>query len=91
MALATGAATGRASLAVGVTIAVALAGFLANNLAPLFEGLDVVQKLSPFYYYLAGDPLRQGLDAGRLAVLAITALVLAGVAVWGLNRRDVAV
>lgn len=91
LALAVGAATGRMSLALGVTVGVALAGFLANNLAPLLEWLDIPQKLSPFYYYLQGDPLRQGFDAGGLAVLAVAALILVGLAVWAFNRRDVAV
>lgn len=91
VALAVGASTGRVSLALGVAAGVALASFLANNLAPLIETLDAAQKLSPFYYYLGADPLRQGFDGGGLAVLVVTALVLAGLAVWGLNRRDVSV
>jgi ABC-2 type transport system permease protein len=50
VALAVGALTGRSSLAIGITAGVALASFLANNLAPLFGELTVVQRLSPFYY-----------------------------------------
>lgn len=91
VAFAVGASTGRVSVALGVTSGVALASFLVNNLAPVFDGLDAVQKLSPFYYYLSGDPLREGLDAGGLAVLTFTALVFAGLAIWGFNRRDVVV
>ncbi|MBE0417888.1 MAG: ABC transporter permease subunit [Coriobacteriia bacterium] len=91
LALAVGALTGRQALAAGVTAFIALAAFLANNLAPMFEGLEFVQRLSPFYYYLGGDPLREGFDVGGLAVLTAAALVLAGLAVWGLNRRDIAV
>jgi ABC-2 type transport system permease protein len=91
IALAVGAATGRVSLAIGVAIGVVLAGFLANNLAPLLEWLEVPQKFSPYYYYLDGDPLRYGFNEGGLAVLAIASLLLAGFAIWGLNRRDVAV
>jgi len=91
VALVVGASTGRVSLAIGVTTAVALVGFLANNLAPLLEFLETAQKFSPFYYYLKGDPLREGFDVGGLAVLAITVLLLAGLAIWGLNRRDVSV
>lgn len=91
VAFAVGAWTGRVSLALGAAAAVALAGFLANNLAPLIEALEVARKFSPFYYYLKGNPLRNGFDAGGLAVLAAAALALAGLAIWGLNRRDVGV
>jgi len=91
VALVVGASTGRVSLAIGVTTAVALVGFLANNLAPLLDWLEVVQKFSPFYYYLKGDPLRHGFDKGGLVILAITVLLLAGLAIWGLNHRDVSV
>jgi ABC-2 type transport system permease protein len=88
-ALAVGALTGSRGLSVGITTGVALAAFLVNNLAPMFEGLDTVRKLSPYYYYLSGDPLRNGFDLGGLAVLAGIALALLGLAIWGLNRRDV--
>jgi ABC-2 type transport system permease protein len=91
VALAVGALTGRLSLAIGVTVGVALVSFLANNLAPMIDGLASLQRLSPFYYYLGGDPLRAGFDASGSAVLAVAALLLAGLAVWGLNRRDVGV
>ncbi|MDH4140823.1 MAG: ABC transporter permease [Coriobacteriia bacterium] len=91
LALAVGAFTGRTSLAIGVTTGVALAAFLANNLAPMLEYLDVAQKFSPFYYYLGNDPLREGFDAGGSAVLVAAGLVLAALAVWGLNRRDVSI
>lgn len=91
VALAVGALTGRTGVAYGVTVAAALAGFLANNLAPMLEGLDFARKLSPFHYYLRGDPLRAGFDAGGSAVLVAAAAIFAGLAVWGLNRRDVRV
>lgn len=91
VAFTVGASTGRASLALGIAAGVALASFLANNLAPLIKELEIAQKFSPFYYYLNGDPLRQGFDAGGLGVLALAALVLAGLAIVGLDRRDVAV
>jgi ABC-2 type transport system permease protein len=49
-----------------------------------------MRKLSPFYYYLGGDPLRTGVDLGHVAVLAAIPLVLLGVALWSLTRRDIA-
>ena len=57
-----GAATGRRTLAIGVTAAAAVAAYLVNGLAPLVHALKVPQKLSPFYHYAAGDPLRNGVS-----------------------------
>jgi len=91
VALAAGALTGSRSAALGLTAAVALPAYLANNVAALVGELEPVQKLSPFYYYLRGDPLRQGFDYGGLAILAAASLVLLAVAVWGLERRDISV
>ncbi len=69
VALCIGALTGRGSMALGITAALAVAAFLANNLGPMFEGIESVQKLSPFYYYLDGYPLRNGFDVGGISVL----------------------
>lgn len=91
IALAAGAITGRVNLALGIAVGLALAGFLANNLEPMLDWLNVPQKFSPFYYYLGGDPLRNGFDLGGLAVLAAASLVLCVIAVWGFNRRDISV
>ena len=70
-----GAATGRRALAIGVTAAAAVAAYLVNGLAPLVDALEVPQKLSPFYHYATGDPLRQGVSVSHLAVLAGIAVV----------------
>ena len=42
-----------------MTAATAVAAYLVNGLAPLVHALEVPQKLSPFYHYAVGDPLRQ--------------------------------
>jgi ABC-2 type transport system permease protein len=91
VALAAGAASGRRGLTLGITAALAVAAYLANTVAPQVDSLKGVQKWSPFYYYLGGDPLRTGVDPGHLAVLAAIPLVMVGLALWSLNRRDIAV
>jgi ABC-2 type transport system permease protein len=91
VALALGAFTGRRGLTTGVTAGVALVAFLANNLAPMLEWLDLPRRFSPFYYYLGMDPLRTGFDWAGFGVLAGVAIGLAVLAVWGLNRRDVGI
>ncbi|MPZ13415.1 MAG: ABC transporter permease subunit [Chloroflexi bacterium] len=89
-ALATGAVTGRRGLAVAVAAALAVAAYLANNLASLV-GAEWLQWVSPFFYSLGHDPLRTGFDLGGLAVLIAIPLVLVVVALWSFHRRDVAV
>jgi hypothetical protein len=85
-----GDASGHRGLTLGVTAAVAVAAYLAHTVAPQVDALKAVQQWSPFYYYLGGDPLRTGVDLGHLAVLAAIPLVMAGLALWSLNRRDIA-
>jgi ABC-2 type transport system permease protein len=90
VALAAGAASGHRGLTLGVTAAVAVAGWLAHTVAPQVDALKAAQQWSPFYYYLGGDPLRTGIDLGHLAVLAAIPLVMVGLGLWSLNRRDIA-
>lgn len=87
VALAIGAATGKPSLAAGATGIVAAVSYVTNAMLPL-AGLHSWARLSPWYYYAGADPLRNGLSAQHVAVLAVLAagaLVAAGVA---FERRD---
>ena len=84
------AGTGRKTLAVGLTVALAVSAYLVNSLAALVEALEPLQKLSPFYHYVAGDPLRQGLDPWHMLFLAALGAVAAIVGVALFARRDVA-
>jgi ABC-2 type transport system permease protein len=90
LALAAGAVSGRRGLVLGVTAALAVAAYLVHAIAPQISELDGLKRLSPFYYFIGGDPLRTGFDLGHLAVLAVIPLVLLGVALVALNRRDIA-
>ena len=91
LGLAAGALTGSRAIAWGIVASVAAATYLANTLAPTVDAIGWAQNLSPWFYYSGGRPLAEGFQAGDAAVLAVTALVLVGVAVLGLSRRDVAV
>lgn len=82
-----GAATGHRALAIGLTTAGAVAAYLVNGLAALVDALAVPQKLSPFYHYAIGDPLRQGLALDHSLVLAAIAIVAAIVGVLVFERR----
>ena len=89
IAVLVGAASGRRSLAIGVTAAIAVAAYLVNGLAPLVGALEGPQKLSPFYHYAVGDPLRRGVSVSHMAVLVGIAIIATALAPLFFSRRDV--
>jgi ABC-2 type transport system permease protein len=91
LALLAGCVTGRRSISIGATAALAFAAYVLNSLGTLVGGLEPYRKLSPFYHYAAGEPLRNGLGAVHVAVLLGIAAALALLAVVAFERRDVAV
>jgi ABC-2 type transport system permease protein len=91
LALALGAASGSRGLAVGVAVGVGVISYFINALAPVAAGIKHFQSLSLFYYYIGGEPLSSGLNAGHVAVMIAVAAVLLTAAILGFRRRDVAV
>ena len=88
LALLVGAASGRRGVAIGVAAATAVAAYLVNSLAALVDFLEPVKQSSPFYHYVASDPLREGLALEHVAFLVALALVAAGLAAVAFDRRD---
>lgn len=86
LALLVGAATGRVRTAVLVPAAAALVLHVVNALGDLNDAWWA--RVSPFYYYLGGDPLTRGLEWGHAAVLAGLTAVLLGLAFPAFARRD---
>jgi ABC-2 type transport system permease protein len=84
-----GAATGRRTLAIGLATAGAVAAYLVNSLATLVHGLRPLQRVSPFYHYTVGDPLRHGIAVGHLLLLCSVAIAAAGLGLLAFARRDV--
>ncbi|HEX4897782.1 MAG TPA: ABC transporter permease [Candidatus Limnocylindrales bacterium] len=89
-ALALGAITGRRWLAAGTALMVVIAGFFLNGFGALVDWLEPWRPISPFYQYIANDPLSNGLDAGNVLVLLAWALIGGIVAVIAFERRDLA-
>jgi ABC-2 type transport system permease protein len=90
LAFAVGAATGRRSAALGTSAAAAVLAYLANSVFPQVAALEWTRTISPFHWYLGGDPLTNGLQWGGAAALAVTALVLAAAGTVVFGRRDLA-
>ena len=89
VALLVGAASGRRGRAIGIAAALAVAAYFVNSLAPLVDALEPFQKASPYYYYAAGDPLREGIALGHMAMLLAITAVAAALAPFAFDRRDV--
>jgi ABC-2 type transport system permease protein len=87
IALAIGAATGRPEVSSSAAGGIAVAAYLSNAMLPL-AGLGRWAELSPWYYALGSDPLRNGLDLPHLGVLAGLGAIAIVVAVLTFRRRD---
>jgi hypothetical protein len=86
VALLLGAATGKRGLA--SRLSAAGAAYLVNGLALLVGALEIPRKLSLFYYYAAGGPLRHGLTVGHSLVLIAIATTATLIAPAALDRCD---
>jgi ABC-2 type transport system permease protein len=89
--LAAGAVSGRRGVALAVGSATAVAAFVANALSGIVERGDVLERLSPFAWYLAGDPLTQGIPVVGYTLLGALTFVAWGVALVRFPRRDLGV
>jgi ABC-2 type transport system permease protein len=90
VALALGALTGRRWLAAGVSLMIVIAGFFLNGLGALVDWLEPWRPISPFYQYIANDPLSNGLDPANALVLLAWAVIGGIVAIIAFERRDLA-
>ncbi len=88
LALAVGAWTGSRGLASGVASGVMVVSFFAVGLLPFVPGWEDLARAFPWYYLGASEPLLNGVDWAHVAVLAGSAVALLGVALVGINRRD---
>ncbi len=69
LALAIGSWTGKAQATIGISAGVLVISFLGSGLLPLISGWEEVTRIFPWYYISAGDPLRNGIDIGAVAIL----------------------
>lgn len=91
LAVAVGAVTGSRGLAFGLVAIVGVLSYFANTLGPSIDAVAWSQDVSPFHYYLGGEPLRSGFQVVDSLILLAASLMLVGIGVLGFERRDVAV
>lgn len=90
-ALLIAAATGNRSAAIGLAAALLVVMYFVNALAPIIAGFDSIKQASLFYWYLEGDPIRNGLALGDAVVLGVVAIVLLVLSLVAFERRNLAV
>ena len=83
-----GRATGRGSVEVEGSVGRARAAYVINSFLPLSDSLAGWARVSPFYYYLTGNPLANGIDWAHLALLAGLFLGSVALSVALFERRD---
>lgn len=84
-----GAFTGRRSVALGVSMAIAIALFITYSLAPLVDVLESTTPFNPMQWTIGSQPLTQGLSAGYTAtIIAVSALFFAS-SFRLFERRDI--
>ena len=91
VAFAVGAATGRRGTALSVGSALAVGSYMANAIAPMTEGGDWLTAVSPFSWYLSGDPLTTGVDPLGYGLLLVLTVVAIGFGLAAFDRRDLGV
>ena len=83
-----GAATGKGRATVfGLTAGLGVAAYALNGFAPQI-GADWLRNLTPFHYYIGGEPLKNGVHLIDATVLLATTTALIAVGAWRLGRRD---
>lgn len=87
VAFGVGAATGRRPVALAAGSGLAVLAYLANALGAVL-GWGWLSAVSPWSWYLGGDPLTDGLDGPGLAELAVLAAVAAAAGRVLVDRRD---
>lgn len=88
LALALSAGTGSTKIATYGAIGAAATSHLLNSFLPLSDNLADWARLTPHYYFLASDPLNNGMQWGHGTLLAALAAAFIAIAVWSFDRRD---
>jgi ABC-2 type transport system permease protein len=89
VALAVGSSFPGKSRAIAVAAGVATLSWIIDGLAKAVDWLDGVASFSPYRIAYGSGPLANGAAWGDWLILSGLVLVLAGVAVIGLRRRDI--
>lgn len=91
LAFGLGAATGSRGITLGIASGYAVVSYILWGLAPLISGLSSLERLSPFFWALAGDPILHGVQLGNAVLMLVVGLGFIALGIWRFDRRDIAV
>ena len=74
-------------LCLNVTAGIGVLAYAVNGFAPQI-GADWLRHLTPFHYYIAGEPLKNGLPLADTGVLAAATAVLLSAGARRFSHRD---
>ena len=87
LAIGIGAATGRRALVFTITAVIGVIAYALHSFAGQLR-IEGGRLLSPFHYYIGGEPLKNSWQWTDATVLLVAALVLVATGIIWFNRRD---
>ncbi|GAA1903171.1 ABC transporter permease [Streptomyces sodiiphilus] len=88
LALGVGSVVGRRTVVLVVSAVVGVVTYMAGTFAGQLDA-DWLAWISPFHYYIGGEPLKNGFQWGDMTVLVVASAVLVVVGLARFNRRDI--
>ncbi|WP_063057417.1 ABC transporter permease subunit [Nocardia sienata] len=87
LSLGLSAAIGKRGPVLGIAVGIGVLTYVAGNLAGVI-GADWLKYLSPFHYYIGGEPLRHGMQWADAAILLTATITLVAAGFLRFTRRD---
>jgi ABC-2 type transport system permease protein len=87
LAIGLGAALGKRGQVLGISVGIGVLTYIAGNLAGVI-GADWLKYLSPFHYYIGGEPLRHGMQWADATILTVASAALVACGFLRFGRRD---
>ncbi|WP_328396007.1 ABC transporter permease subunit [Nocardia sp. NBC_00416] len=87
VAIGSSAALGTRGPVLGIAAGIGVLTYIAGNLAGVI-GAEWLEYLSPFHYYIGGEPLRHGMQWADAGVLVVATAVCVAAGLLRFSRRD---
>jgi ABC-2 type transport system permease protein len=84
-----GAATGKRTSALGISMAVAIALFVLYSLAPLVDAIDATMRFNPMQWTIGSQPLFRGVSIGYTLCTYAASVPLILATFYFFERRDI--